>query len=300
MGWNGNLTEDSPVGSSITLSPDSTDIATYTVYAFTAAKKGIYQFTLNGSGGRGSNKDGSYGERTGGEGGHTVGYLLLEQGQTVYVGVGGTCSAAFVAAENGDKLSSIGQESLYFVAGAGGEGANYNDKKNKTGFNCVASSGADGGGLEGGSSDQTGGGTQIQGGVSTASTNGGKSGSYGTGGTGNYDYKSDYSCNGGRGGDGYYGGAGGFGDAHDNGIQASGGAGGSGFVRTETLVVGGTTYTSITTQGGGALPNSVGSVMVTYYARGELPIVYNGVRIEKLVFNGTEINSLVYNGIKLF
>lgn len=299
MGWNGSLTEDSPLGSSIVLSPDSAGIATYTVSAFTAAKKGVYQFTLLGSGGAGAPYyDGRYGTRSGGKGGRTVGYLLLEQGQTVYVGAGGTCSAAFVSSENGNKLSAVAQSSLYFVAGAGGEGASYTDKNNETGYNCDARSGAAGGGLEGGRSNNSGGGTQTQGGTSSA---GGYAGSYGTGGASRYEWGSNkYQCVGGRGGDGYYGGSGGYVYADERGIKADGGGGGSGFVRTQTLTVGGETYTSSTTQGEGAAAMTAGSVTVTYYARGELPIIFNGTRLERLIFNGTEVSSLIFNGTKLF
>lgn len=42
-----------------------------------------------------------------------------------------------------------------------------------------------------------------------------------------------------------------------------------------------------------------GSVQVTYYARAELPIRYDGNIVERLIFNGTEVTSLVYNGTKV-
>lgn len=304
MGWSGSLTAGSALGASITFTPGTTAQGAYTVSSFTAPKKGVYRFTLKGSGGTGVKTSGENGNEAGGEGGYTVGYLLLKKGQTVYVGAGGTCSAAFVSSATGAKLSAISQSSLYFVAGAGGEGGKYEDNENDSGYNCKVYAGGVGGGAAGGPGGHsvwavaTSGGTQTAGGTSTE--NGG-AGSYGTGGTPSSQWEGTaYWASGGRGGDGYYGGAGGYGDAHDNGVDADGGGGGSGYVKTATLTVLSKTYTSTTSQGGGAAANTTGSVMVTYYARAELPIIFNGTQLERLIFNGTEIESLIFNGTKLF
>ena len=100
MAWNGSLTAGSAVGSKITFTPDTSAEGGYTVSAFTAPKKGIYRFQLYGSGGTNGSTDADYtganGNATvlGGAGGYTDGYMLLEKNQTVYVGAGGTCSAA--------------------------------------------------------------------------------------------------------------------------------------------------------------------------------------------------------------
>ena len=51
MGWNGSLTANSAVGNAITYTPDTTAAHGYTAGAFSAPKKGIYSFTLKGSGG---------------------------------------------------------------------------------------------------------------------------------------------------------------------------------------------------------------------------------------------------------
>ena len=128
MGWNGSLTESSAIGSAITFTPDTSAEGAYTVVPFTAPKKGVYRFRLYGSGGtKWGSGNGDIGRKDcggtdGGAGGYTDGYLLLEKGQTVHVGAGGTCSAAFVAKESGGKLASIAKASLLFVAGGGGAG----------------------------------------------------------------------------------------------------------------------------------------------------------------------------------
>ena len=88
MGWNGSLSASSAVGAAITYTPDTTTEGGYTVGAFTAPKKGVYAFQIKGSGGsiNGPHSDGVF--SAGGTGGFTTGYLLLENGQTVYVGYG--------------------------------------------------------------------------------------------------------------------------------------------------------------------------------------------------------------------
>ena len=98
MGWNGSLSASSANGSSIVYAPNTTEAHKYTAGAFTAPKKGIYSFRLKGSGGHARHTFGS--QAAGGVGGLTIGYMQLEAGQTVYVGCGGPCSAAWVAKVN--------------------------------------------------------------------------------------------------------------------------------------------------------------------------------------------------------
>lgn len=317
MGWSGSITSSSAFGTSITFTPSTTTEGAYTVSTFTAPVKGIYRFQLYGSGGTkwgSGNADlirNDCGGADGGAGGYTDGYLLLEQGQTVYVGAGGKCSAAFVSKITGSKLSAITKENLYFVAGGGGAGSSWYDSVNKSGWNCKATAGSAGGGAQGATmtgdySDYTGKpGTQTAGGAAASVPGEGvasKAGSYGTGGAPGGGTGSKYGAYAGRGGDGLYGGGGGHAQVEDNAGRAGGGGGGSGYVATANLTVGSTTYTSTTSQGGGAAPDTTGRVVVTYHApeTAEMPIVYNGTKIEKLIFNGTEVTSVIYNGTKLF
>lgn len=307
MGWSGILTASSAVGTTITYAPDTTGRHEYTVSAFTAPKDGIYRFTLKGSGGAvtGSQWDSHWSSArgSGGTGGLTVGYLNMTAGQTVYVGAGGCCSAAFVSKTNVGSLSAAGSASnLWFVAGAGGDGGSMWDNSNQWACHNYATSGGSGGGVSGGgSTDGTStpvsGATQTAGGSNTA----GASGSFGRGRGGSYHNAGDglsgsFSYTTGDGGDGLYGGA--------NGVRynnvAYGGSGGSGYINTASITVGGMTYTNSTQQGGGAGSNSYGSVTVTYTASAFLPITYNGTQLSKIIYNGTTLTSLVYNGTKVF
>lgn len=34
--------------------------------------------------------------------------------------------------------------------------------------------------------------------------------------------------------------------------------------------------------------------------KGELPVTFNGTKLEKIIFNGVEVKSLIVNGVKLF
>ena len=319
MGWSGSLTANSAVGSAITFTPDnpeSSNLSTtvvdnhkyagnYSVSSFTAPKKGVYQFILRGAGGAQKLFTGQYGGQPGGTGGYTVGYLLLEQNETVYVGAGGCCRASFISKAYGSNLAAISASNLRFVAGAAGSGGGFTDKYNGTGYNCKLSPGGNGGGSSGAKPStgdavaQSGNpGTQSGGGASAGS--GSVAGSYGTGGNGNQYTAGNYGCHGGRGGDGYYGGSGGTGSRSDNGCISGGGAGGSGYIYTSSIKVGSKTYTNSTSQGGGAGNNAAGSVVVTYYARAELPVIFNGTTLERLIFNGVEVESLIYDGTRLF
>ena len=308
MGWSGSLTSGSALGSAITYTPDTTTTGGYTVSSFTAPKKGVYKFTLKGSGGAAGNSERAS-HAAGGVGGLTTGYLLLESGAKVYVGAGGTCSAAFVSSSTGTALSAVAQANLYFVAGAGGQGGACGGKY------AFATAGGAGGGQAGadGLSTTTGtiytggkGGTQTSGGAGGQRPNAnsyggpGNKGAYGVGGSGFYYNNDDISAEAGRGGDGYYGGGSGGAAAQGETGSALGGGGGSGYVKTASLSVAGKTYASATQQGGGAAAGARGSVVVTYYALAELPVRFNGTQLTKLIFNGTEVKSLIYNGQTIF
>ena len=282
MGWNGSLSASSAVGAAITYTPDTTTEGGYTVGAFTAPKKGVYAFQIKGSGGsiNGPHSDGVY--SAGGTGGFTTGYLLLENGQTVYVGAGGPCSAAFVSAVNASALKDVTPANLRFVAGAGGGGgANWGQQ-----WGMKSGPGGNGGGTTGA--------TGVGGGVGSLGSGGTQSSgyAYGYGGGGGYSNIDNTSHHAGRGGDGYYGGTGATG--------SQGGGGGSGYIYAASITVGSKTYTNATQQGGGAGSNTAGSVTVIYYARAELPVIFNGTTLERLVFNGVEVESLIYDGTRLF
>ena len=284
MGWSGSLGASSRVGNSVTYTPDTVASGAYTVAAFTAPKKAVYQFVLQGSGGgmRVIDEEGASCS-AGGKGGLTIGYLLLEAGQTVYVGAGGVCSAAFVSRVYADTLAATGsKDNLYFVAGAGGEGgANWGQR-----WNMKSGAGGEGGGNSG-----TSGVNAIGTGGSGATQTSGYQ--YGVGHPGGgYWNENNTSHHGGRGGDGLWGGLGGSG--------SSGGGGGSGYVYSTVLTVGSNTYTSSTQQSGGAGSNSAGAVSVTYYADAELPVTFNGVKLMEMFFNGSRVEHLIYNGAAVF
>ena len=281
MGWSGSLEATSAVGSAIAFTPDTAAEGSYTVGAFTAPKKAVYRFLLRGSGGSYHGTDGSC--SAGGQGGSTTGYLLLEAGETVYVGAGGPCSAAFVARVSGAKLSDIASAQLCFVAGGGGGGGAMWGQP----YNMKSGPGGDGGGTSGVSGTASPGiGTGGAGGTQTGGY------AYGAGGGGGYSNADDTSSWAGRGGDGYYGGRG--------GTASAGGGGGSGYVYSAALTVGSNTYTSATAQGGGAGSNSAGSVAVAYYADAELPVTFDGVRLMEILFDGVRVEHLIYNGSALF
>lgn len=277
MGWNGSLTADSAVGSAITFTPETSTWHAYTVGAFTAPRKGVYRFLLRGSGGAYRSTDGS--SSAGGTGGTTTGYLIMESGETVYVGAGGPCSAAFVSGATGAALKNIARDKLYFVAGGGGGGgARWGFDDNKSG------PGGNGGGTSGAGAPSGGAGGSQTGGYAYGE---GQPGEYGNDGA---------SYHRGDGGDGLYGG---YQGAFTSGT-CWGGGGGSGYIHTGSVKAGSKTYTNATQQGGGAGSNTRGSVEVSYYARAELPVIFNGTALERLIFNGVEIESLVYDGVKLF
>lgn len=308
MGWNAELTAASSPGAAVTFTPETTAVGAYTSGHFTAPKKGVYRFRLKGSSGgaaqAASGHDG-YGNAAGGAGGLTEGYLLMEAGETVYVGAGGLCSAAYVAAADG-AFAQLAAESLLFVAGGGGHGGAYHDTNNYTGYNCKSYAGGAGGGLTGGArpTERAGyPGTQSAAGAGGEpnTAGGGYAASGRTGGAGGGAGDYGYSATGGRGGDGYYGGGGGKATtAPYVGCETHGGGGGSGYVKAASVTVAGTTYANTTGAAGGAEAGACGSIEVSYHARAELPILFNGVRLTRLFFNGTEAKGLVFGGTRVF
>ena len=262
MSWNGTLTADSAEGSEITHAPSGVSSGQYEIVPFTAPKGGVYRFTLLGSGG---NTHGTEGSRSpGGTGGNTIGYRLMQAGETIYIGAGGPRCAAFVSQAAGASLEGIGRANMLLMAGGGGEGGG------------------------------TTGGTAKSGGNGTPGTGGGQSGTVGNmaGNGGVYNNEDDTSFWGGAGGDGYYGGK--------NGTGSSGGGGGSGYPGTEQVTVNGVTYTGSTTQGGGASSDANGSARVAFIAPDTIPVVFDGTRLTALYLNGVKVTSLIVDGVKLY
>ena len=146
MGWDGTLTASSAEGSEITHMPSGVSVAQYEIVPFTAPKGGIFRFTLSGSGGNkhnGNEPGGSY--SNGGTGGKTVGYLLMKEGETVYVGAGGARCAAFVSKKTAAGIDAIGRENMLLMAGgAGSGGANWGEQ-----YNMKSGTGGNGGGESG-------------------------------------------------------------------------------------------------------------------------------------------------------
>lgn len=60
------------------------------------------------------------------------------------------------------------------------------------------------------------------------------------------------------------------------------------------------TYAPSTTTGGGSASGVNGTAKITFIAKSELPVTFNGTKLEKIMFNGVEVKSLIVNGVKLF
>ena len=62
----------------------------------------------------------------------------------------------------------------------------------------------------------------------------------------------------------------------------------------------GTTYAPSWSSGIAVESETNGHAKITFAKKGELPVIFNGTKLQKIIFNGTEITSLIYNGTKLF
>jgi hypothetical protein len=204
---------------------------------------------------------GTAGQSLGGRGGYSRGEIILENAQTIFVGVGGQHDnggfngggtspnnnmthggaggggATHVAIRDGILANFVNsRDDVLIVAGGGGGG----DRSTHL-------SGGVGGGLEGGNNGFANtGGTQSRGGIGLGSGSGGVNGSFGRGG-------STPSALGGGGG-GWYGGSTGF-DRPGFGLLYNAGGGGSGYVRSDLTE-------SETIRGDETMPNPNGGEMI--------------------------------------
>ena len=288
--------------------------------SFTAPQKGVYKLEVWGAQGGGG---------SGGKGGYSYGHVLLEKGAVLYI----CCGQAGVNKSTATTYNGGGGgKSQYFDltphykptrTGSSGGGATHIATRsgtlaalgNTSGLLIVAGGGgggADGDGLTSGGagSGGTGGGTNGGGGIGKVNewgTAGGTQSSgyaFGQGETGicawaDYDGGANYACNAaGGGGGGLYGGrVSPYANNHEPSSK-SGGGGGSGYIGgVPTLTYSGATYGSGTSNG---QRSGSGYAVITLVKKGELPVIFNGTKLQKIIFNGTEITSLIYNGTKLF
>ena len=248
--------------------------------SFTVDTKGIYKLEVWGAGG----------DRT--KGGYSSGYKELDVGTTVYVCVGQMSNEnAWGNRYNGGRDQSSGSNPAHWygctpgagcthMATASGELASLSG--NRGAVLIVAGGGAgdkgsgvggNGGGTSGGSSASAAGGTQTSG--------------------AGFGYGGYADVNRGGGGAGWYGGYASSGD--------HGGGGGSGYIGgVPSFSRNGVTYAPSTTTGGGSASGVNGTAKITFIAKSELPVTFNGTKLEKIMFNGVEVKSLIVNGVKLF
>lgn len=285
--------------------------------SFTAPQKGIYKLEVWGA----------QGGNNGGLGGYSYGHVLLEKGAVLYVccgqagesstattyngggggrskyfgftehyrptRTGGSGGGATHIATRSGTLAALGSTSGLLIAAGGGGGMAAGDGLSSGGVG----SGGTGGGTSGGSgigseSWTTAGGTQSSGYA------------FGQGQTavcawGDWDGNANYACNvAGGGGGGLYGGCTQTTSGEHRPSAQCGGGGGSGYIGgVPTLTHLGTTYAHGMANG---QRSGSGYAVITFVKKGELPVVFNGVALQKLLFGGVEVGSLVVNGTKVF
>lgn len=286
--------------------------------SFTAPQKGIYKLEVWGA----------QGGNSGGLGGYSYGHVLLEKGAVLYICCGQAGSKTSSTSYNGGgggKSQHFGFTDNYQPTPTGGSGGGATHIATVTGtLSSIGSSNLSkilivaGGG--GGHADGDGLGTAYGLGGTGGGTNGGASTGFSSwkysGGTqtsgnafgqgqtaatawGDWSGNENYACNAsGGGGGGLYGGK--ASDVTGNHKEAAscGGGGGSGYTGgVPSLTYFGTTYASGMTNG---KRSGSGYAVITFVKKGELPVIFNGTKLQKIIFNGTEITSLIYNGTKLF
>ena len=284
------------------------------IQSFTAPQKGVYKLEVWGAqGGNG-----------GGLGGYSYGHVLLEAGTVLYICCGQAGATTSVAMYNGGG----GGMSKYFdftpsykptTTGGSGGGATHIATRsgtlaelgNTSGLLIVAGGGGGAAGGNGlGSSygiGGTGGGESGGAGVGFASwtSSGGTQTSgyaFGQGQTaitawGDWDNTYESNAAGGGGG-GLYGGSAQTVTGNHRDSASCGGGGGSGYIGgVPAFTYSGTSYGNGMANG---QRSGSGYAVITFVKKGELPVIFNGTKLQKIIFNGTEITSLIYNGTKIF
>ena len=248
--------------------------------SFTVDTKGVYKLEVSGAGAAKA------------KGGYAVGYKMLDVGDVIYICVGqrGSYDGSNGNRYNGGRDISSGSNPSYWYGCYSGGGCTHMATRtgelaslsgNRDSVLIVAGgaggvkgnvSGGAGGGSSGGAGSNAAGGTQ-------------------TGGAG-FGYGGYADVNRGGGGGGWYGGY---------NSSTGGGGGGSGYIGgVPSFTHNGTVYSPSTTTGSGAAVNANGSAKITFVAKGNIPVSFNGTTLEKIIFNGVEVKSLIVNGVKLF
>lgn len=278
--------------------------------SFTAPFRGVYKLEVWGATGsftwagtQSSTTANSYG-------GYAAGYRMMDKGETIYI-----CCGKKGAREQGTTYNGGGQGAQR-GGSYGGQGGGATHMATITGTLAQIGSGnkakvllvAGGGGgspscfpwymCRGGN----GGGETGQKDSNYAGSNvPGQTSGYAFGQGQNASANSWWSddtwegdCVAGGGGGGWYGG-------YADGDQYDGGTGGSGYIGgVPSFTYNGTTYAPSWSSGIAVESETNGHANITYIVKGELPVIFNGTKLQKIIFNGTEITSLIYNGTKLF
>ena len=289
--------------------------------SFTVPQKGVYKLEVWGAqGGAGSSSNNG----TPGLGGYSYGHILLEAGTVLYVccGEAGATSMSTKYNGGGGGMSKYFDFTPYYkptTSGGSGGGATHIATRsgtlaelgNTSGLLIVAGGGggaAGGGGL--GSSygiGGSGGGESGAAGIGFASwtsAGGTQTSGYafgqGQSATSAWgDWDSSYESNvAGGGGGGLYGGRAQTVSGNHRDSSSCGGGGGSGYIGgVPAFTYSGTSYGNGMANG---QRSGSGYAVITFVKKGELPVIFNGTKLQKIIFNGTEITSLIYNGTKLF
>lgn len=250
------------------------------VQTFTVPFSGIYKLEVWGCIGGG---DGGWGTTAGsGYGGYSVRHVELTKGQILYVVCGGQTynGGGSGGPVSNDKRFSCNGGGATHIATATGVLSSLSNNKNAV--LVVAGGGGGNGGVTAG-----GGGCGSGGGLSGGGRGSGYA--FGQGATGGW--------NAGGGGGGWYGGY-----AHGGwpGKWDGGGGGGSGWIGAEvasqTVTLGGKTYTDSTSNG---KHSGNGKATITYLAQSKL-FKYNTTDITSLTYNGTNITTLTVDGVKIY
>lgn len=278
--------------------------------SFTAPFRGVYKLEVWGATGSFSWAGKQDSATANSYGGYAAGYRMMDKGETIYIccgkkgareqgttyngggqgaqrggTLGGQGGGATHMATVSGTLAQIGsgnKAKVLLVAGGGGGSPSC--------FPWYMCRGGNGGG-ETGQKDSNYAGSNVPGQTSGYAFGQGQNASANSWWS---DDTWEGDCVAGGGGGGWYGG-------YANGDQYDGGTGGSGYIGgVPSFTYNGTTYAPSWSSGIAVESETNGYARITYIVKGELPVIFNGTKLQKIIFNGTEITSLIYNGTKLF